>query len=270
MAMEVEAYMPEQYLRPSYKGFNHERTHRTFEIRVIYVRIISSKCMGCKMEIAFPPTRDPKTRFQVNGAEIGENRVHGFSMALNKNRVDTVMGESTYVSTNTIGFCGSLLCFEIMVKGLLCPLAVGVVRRRDGCMWVMECKEGSLVVPDGGILVDVYFAGSSNGKPLLLNGLMDLRKDSLSCIPESDHDPQEMEEKCLGEEQGNGAGLRDLCSKGEMEMEMDGEEEDEECEGDLAWFKAGVGVGVSLGLGIGLGLLFRTYQAAAGILRRFI
>ncbi|KAJ0981799.1 hypothetical protein J5N97_010054 [Dioscorea zingiberensis] len=46
--------------------------------------------------------------------------------------------------------------------------------------------------------------------------------------------PNEMEEKSLAEEQGNGTGdIRDLCSKGEMEM--DGEEE-EKCKGDLALF----------------------------------
>lgn len=176
----------------SHKVFNHQRLNKTttkaFEIKVIYVRIISTECMGCNMEIKFPPTRDSSTKFQVNGSEIVLQSNDGFSMTLNKNRVDTVMAESTYVSTNTIGFCGSLLCFEIRVKGLLFPVLVGVVkkrgRRRDaGCMWVMECRDG--VALDHGGLVDVSFAGRSKGKPFLLNGIMDLSKSRLSYIPES-------------------------------------------------------------------------------------
>lgn len=46
--------------------------------------------------------------------------------------------------------------------------------------------------------------------------------------------------------------------------------------GELSWFSAGVRVGMGLGLamclgiGVGVGLVMRSYQAAAGTLRRFI
>ncbi|XP_058108716.1 uncharacterized protein LOC131251782 isoform X2 [Magnolia sinica] len=165
-----------------------------FEIRVIYIRAVSSSDMQKTLKINFP-ARDPKTCLQLNGLKIDPSEK--ISRSLNRHRADALMSESIYVNTDRIKFSGPSLPFEVGQVGGSAALVAGFVRRvgNDGkggpdggdWMWVMECREGGIKEFNGG-LVDVYFAGRSLGRPLLLNGVVELKRrlKGLDCIPEGD------------------------------------------------------------------------------------
>ncbi|KAL6010553.1 hypothetical protein ACLOJK_000987 [Asimina triloba] len=275
--MEVIKPTSEPLGRAIFNSVAHHRPLRilkeVFEIRVVYIRAVSSSDMQSTLRISFPP-RDPKSCLQVNGLMVDPSA--RISRTLNKHRADALMAESIYVNTDRIKFSGPSLPFEVALgqQGYSDVLVCGVLRRSDGVdggdrMWVVECEEGGCRELDGG-LVDVYFAGRSVGRPLLLNGVVELkrRRNGLDCIPEGDemasHNSKDKWEEVSS----------DLCENQYQEEQETGAYPEEEEE--LSWFNAGVRVGMGLGLGIcislgvGVGLVMRTYQAAAGAFRRFV
>ncbi|XP_077234661.1 uncharacterized protein At1g01500-like [Tasmannia lanceolata] len=257
---------------------SHKISNCMFEIRVIYLRIVSSSDMQNSMKIVFP-SRDLKTCLQINGLKIDPSVK--ISRNLNRHRSEALIYESIYVNTDLIKLGGPLLPFEIHMKGSS-VLVSGVLRRNrdrfngstDGCMWLMECKEGEITEIKRGGLVDVFFAGNS-GRPVILNGVVELKKrwKGLNCIPEDDETINFNSKESESEEKLNKE-FDDGCSDPHYEVheEMFVEEDDEE----LPWFNAGVrvgmglGLGMCLGVGVGLGLGIKTYQATSRAFRRFI
>ncbi|KAF5206177.1 hypothetical protein FRX31_004239 [Thalictrum thalictroides] len=140
------------------------------------------------MSLIFPP-RDVQSCLQVNGINIHPNE--RTSRHLNKHREDAFISESVFVNTDRIKFKGKYLPFEVQIQGSS-VLVSGVLKSKEGdeCTWVMEPMESQFEVKEfNGGSVDVYFAGrcSGRGKPLLLNGVFELKgwKES-ECIPHAD------------------------------------------------------------------------------------
>ncbi|XP_077230940.1 uncharacterized protein At1g01500-like [Tasmannia lanceolata] len=247
-------------LKFNYNFMGHYKSHKMsvdeFEIRVTYLRIVSTSDMQNSMKIVFP-SRDLKTCLQINGLKIDPSMK--ISRTLNRHRADGLISESIYVNTDMIKFSGPLLPFEIHIQGSSVLVTGALIRKgdmfngsADGCMWLMECEEGEMTEIKGGGLVDVYFAGNS-GKPVILNGVVELKKrrKGLGCIPEGDEiinynsKGLETEEKLMKEFED---GCNNVQYKGHEEMSV------EEDEGELPWFNAGVRVGMGLGLGMCLGV----------------
>lgn len=156
------------------------------------MRVVSTSDMQSAMKIIFP-SRDLRTHLQINGLTIDPHEK--ISRSLNRHRTDALMYETTYVNTDRIKFSGPSLPFEVHTQESS-VLVSGVLRRKgdgfdgsdeDHCMWVMNCKDGEIREIDGG-LVDVYIAGRSSGRPVLLNGVLGLKKrwNGLDCIPEGE------------------------------------------------------------------------------------
>ncbi|RZC85917.1 hypothetical protein C5167_026589 [Papaver somniferum] len=284
----------------------------TFEIKVTYMRIISSSISNImkktsstssssSMNLVFLP-RELHSCLQINGLKI--NPSDKISRPLNKHRSDSLMSELMYVNTDRIKFKGFSLPFEIVLQhqeaastSSSSVVVSGSLRRKvsgmkDDCMWVMECKElsnDSKLTSGGGGSVDVYFAGRSLGKPLLLNGLVELKNS----YKELDFLEDEFQD-------GGELGLLDTSSKekvGEKAIQefVDahkynnnkhhdhqnhyGEEEKfvvEEEEEEVSWFNQGVrvgiglGMGMCLGVGVGLGLVVKTYKKTSGTFTKFL
>ncbi|RZC91614.1 hypothetical protein C5167_027679 [Papaver somniferum] len=280
----------------------------TFEIKVTYMRIISltitnlmkktsSTSSSSSMNLVFLP-RDLHTCLQINGLTI--NPSEKISRPLNKHRSDSLMSELMYVNTDRIKFKGFSLPFEIVLQHQDASsssssgsvLVSGSLRRKvsgmkDDCMWVMECKELShdSKLTSGGGSVDVYFAGRSLGKPLLLNGLIELKKSHKGVDFLEDEN----------EDGGGELGLLDTTKEkeGAIQEFVDshkynnkhhdqnhyGEEEKfvvEEEEEEVSWFNEGVrvgiglGMGMCLGVGVGLGLVVKTYKKTSGSFIKFL
>lgn len=152
---------------------------KAFEIRVIYMRVVGTSDMQSTVKIIFP-SRDLRTCLQINGLRI--DPYEKISRSLNKHRTDALMYETTYVNTDRVKFNGPSLPFEVQTQESS-VLVSGVLREGAGfdgssdghCMWVMECKDGEIKELDVG-LVDLYIAGRSLGRPVLLNGVLELNK----------------------------------------------------------------------------------------------
>ncbi|XP_068660138.1 uncharacterized protein At1g01500-like isoform X2 [Aristolochia californica] len=193
--MEVLSLNPDP-LRSPCRSVGDPSPHRmrseAFESRVIYTRIVTSWDMHSSISIVFP-SRDVQTSLRINGVKISS--YVKISRALRRHRTDALMSEYIYVNTDRIKFRGPFIQFEIhMQDGRV--LVCGILRRGNGgngaggaCMWSMECREGGVDEMKSGGLVDVYFAGSSLGRPALLNGIVDFKKKrckELDSIPEGD------------------------------------------------------------------------------------
>ncbi|KAJ8621281.1 hypothetical protein MRB53_029810 [Persea americana] len=268
-------------LKSSCNSIFHHKPYKiaskAFEIRVMYMRVVSTSDMQSTMKIIFP-SRDLRTCLQINGLRI--DPYEKISRSLNRHRADALMYETTYVNTDRIKFNGSSLPFEVqtqessvIISGVLRREGAGFDGSNDGhCMWVMECEDGEIKEVDVA-LVDLYIAGRSSGRPVLLNGVLELNKrwKVLSCIREGEETGgdnfKDPEEKVIQEAED---GYYILKQKGEEKMFV------EEEEGELSWFNAGVrvgmglGLGMCLGIGVGVGLVIRTYRATAGAFRKFI
>ncbi|CAL9124207.1 unnamed protein product [Musa acuminata var. zebrina] len=251
------------------EAFTHRHTcthtlNNAIEIKVVYVRIITSTPMQTTITMAFPAGEDDDRSLTVNGKAA-------VPVVLKRNRVDGAMGESVYVNTDCIRFSGSCLGFEIRVREACSALVVGAVGRKGDGRWVVQGREGGGGQETGvdGAMVDVYFVGRSMGRAVVLNRVVETRKTrkGLDCIPACDDevatDDSEEPKKGIREEQScDGVSSGYIKNGGEDEL------------GELSWFSAGVRVGMGLGLamclgiGVGVGLVMRSYQAAAGTLRR--
>lgn len=173
-------------LRSNCNYISRHRPYRNssgaFEISVIYIRVVSPSDMQNTMKIIFP-SRDVKSSLQINGMKI--NPFEKISRTLRRQRTDALMSETIYVNTERMKFNGPSLPFEVQMQGSSVLLS-GILRRDgDGCMLLMECKDGGTTEFDGG-LVDLYFAGRSLGRPVLVNGVVEMKKRwrGLGCIPE--------------------------------------------------------------------------------------
>lgn len=259
-------------LRSNCNYISRHRPYRNssgaFEISVIYIRVVSPSDMQNTMKIIFP-SRDVKSSLQINGMKI--NPFEKISRTLRRQRTDALMSETIYVNTERMKFNGPSLPFEVQMQGSSVLLS-GILRRDgDGCMLLMECKDGGTTEFDGG-LVDLYFAGRSLGRPVLVNGVVEMKKRwrGLGCIPEEgdeaiNDNSKESKQKVIAEDE---EGYSIPMQKEEMVAE--------EKVGELSCFNEGVRVGIGLGLGIclgvgvGIGLVIRTYHSASGALKRFI
>ncbi|KAG9459789.1 hypothetical protein H6P81_004297 [Aristolochia fimbriata] len=297
--MEVLSLTPPDPLRSPCRSVGHASAHRMrskgFESRVIYARIVTSLDMQSSISIVFPP-RDVQASLRINGVKV--SAYVKISRALKRHRTDAVMSEYIYVNTDRIKFGGPFVPFEIHLQDgrvLVC----GTLRRGNGgngvdgaSVWAMECEEGGFDVAVSGGLVDVCFAGSSLGRPALLNGVVDFKKKrwkELGSIPEGDdavNEKYSMEivEHLTTDVNEMSSTDFDPHYRADEEEEEEGEEEAEEEEEVLeeveaqeaSWFNAGVRLGVGLGLGmcigvgVTVGLVVRTYRATSGALRRLI
>ncbi|KAJ8480606.1 hypothetical protein OPV22_024333 [Ensete ventricosum] len=271
MAVKAETLIPRPFSLSS-KAFTrrHTCTHTpndAIEIKVTYVRIITSTPMQSTITMTFSAGEDDDHSLRVNG-------MAAVPVVLKRNRVDGAMGESVYVNTDCIRFSGSCLGFEIRVREACSALMVGVVGRKGDGRWVVHGREGGgggggQETGVDGTVVDVYFVGRSMGRAVVLNRVVEMRKTWKGCIPACDDevvtDDSEEPKQGIREEQScDGASSGYNKNGGEDEL------------GELSWFSAGVRVGMGLGLamclgiGVGVGLVMKSYQAAAGTLRRFI
>ncbi|XP_068662733.1 uncharacterized protein At1g01500-like [Aristolochia californica] len=252
----------------------HSIRSEAFESRVIYTTIVTSLDMQSSLSIVFPP-RVVQSSLQINGVKISS--YVKISRTLKRHRMNALMSEYIYVNTDRIKFRGSFVPFEIHLQDgrvLVC----GILRRGNGvngaggpCMWSMECRKGGINEMRSGGQVDVYCAGSSLGKPALLNGVVDFKKQKwkeLDSIPEGDdalHDNSKELEGQLA------ADIEEWSSIGFGRHYRARLEEEEEAQ-EASWFNAGVrlgvgfGLGVCLGVGVGIGLIVRT----SGAIRRLI
>ncbi|KAI3920632.1 hypothetical protein MKW92_020993 [Papaver armeniacum] len=320
--MEVENYPTRDHHHPHHSShLNIHHHHKiisssstkdlTFEIKVTYMRIISSSITNImkktssssSMNLVFLP-RDVHSCLQINGLKI--NPSERVPRPLNKHRSDSLMSELMYVNTDRIKFKGFSLPFEIVLQhqdassstSSSSVLVSGSLRRKvsgmkDDCMWVMECKEIShdSMLTSGGGSVDVYFAGRSLGKPLLLNGLVELKNlhKGLDFLEDEYQDGGELGllDAASKEKEGQKA-IQEYVDAhkynnnnkhhdhqnhyGDQEEKFVAEEEEEE----VSWFNEGVrvgiglGMGMCLGVGVGLGLVVKTYKKTSGTFTKFL
>ncbi|KAI3919358.1 hypothetical protein MKX01_038828 [Papaver californicum] len=269
----------------------------TFEIKVTYMRIISSSITNImkktstststssSMNLVFL-SRDVHSCLQINGVKV--NPSEKISRPLNKHRSDSLISELMYVNTDRIKFKGFSLPFEIVLQhqdasssSSSSVLVSGSLRRKvsgmkDVCMWVMECKElnhDSKLTNGGGGgggSVDVYFAGRSLGKPLLLNGLVELKRFHKGLdFNEEEYEDDTSKEKVGEKGDQEFIDAHKYNNKHHDHQNHYGEEEKfvvEEIEEEVSWFNEGVrvgiglGMGMCLGVGVGLGLVVKTYK----------
>ncbi|KAI3847913.1 hypothetical protein MKX03_026152 [Papaver bracteatum] len=319
--MEVENYPTRDHHHPHHLShLNLHHHHKiissstkdlTFEIKVTYMRIISSSITNImkktsstssssSMNLVFLP-RDLHTNLQINGLKV--NPSEKISRPLNKHRSDSLMAELMYVNTDRIKFKGFSLPFEIVLQhqdassSSSSILVSGSLRRKvsgmkDDCMWVMECKESShdsKLTSGGGGSVDVYFAGRTLGKPLLLNGLVELKKShkgvdfledeyedgggELGLLDTSkEKEGEEAIQEYVDSHKYNNNKHHDHQNHYAEEEQFVVEEEEEE----VSWFNQGVrvgiglGMGMCLGVGVGLGLVVKTYKKTSGTFTKFL
>ncbi|OVA13019.1 hypothetical protein BVC80_8945g23 [Macleaya cordata] len=292
--MEVENPTRDHPLRSNFTPVIHHKPYKitkeylTFEIKVTYMRIISSSInmQSYSLNLIFLPRDLHSSCLQINGLNI--NPSEKISRPLNRHRSDALMSETIYVNTDRIKFKGFSLPFEVQIQDSSSTVLVsGNLRRKvsgfsggkDDCMWVLECKEGGITEFINGGAVDVYFAGRSLGKPLLLNELVELKKwKGLDFIPDDDDDDETPCDKSkeLGEKPNIGGFDEHEYNKnaqhsGYTDVDQIFVEEEE-----VSLFNAGVRVGIGLGLGmclsvgVGLGLIVRTYKTTSGAFRKFM
>lgn len=187
MAVKAETLILHPFNLSS-KAFTHRHTcthtlNNAIEIKVVYVRIITSTPMQSTITMAFPAGEDDDRSLTVNGKAA-------VPVVLKRNRVDGAMGESVYVNTDFIRFSGSCLGFEIRVREACSALVVGAVGRKADGRWVVQGREGGGGQETGvdGAVVDVYFVGRRMGRAVVLNRVVEMRKTrkGLDCIPACD------------------------------------------------------------------------------------
>lgn len=181
-----------------------------FDLRVFYVRISNFQVDDSTPEFLtlkhIPTSQD--TILKVNGVRNGVY-CSGFSSLLRRDRVDKKSLETTFVSTESIRFAGSVK-FEVFDKDDL--ILSGVLENGfDGKSnnnvkhWSMNCE--SKVTAGSGFLkgkcitgpelplptIEVYVAGCFSGKPVILTKTLKLKfqkkhnkKGMLDAIPEYD------------------------------------------------------------------------------------
>ncbi|KAI3996211.1 hypothetical protein MKX01_011793 [Papaver californicum] len=281
----------------------------TFEIKVTYMRIISSSITNImkksntstssSMNLVFL-SRDLHSCLQINGVKV--NPSEKILRPLNKHRSDSLMSELMYVNTDRIKFKGFSLPFEIVLQHQDASstsgssvLVSGSLRRKvsgmkDDCMWVMECKEinDDSKLTSGGGSVDVYFAGRCLGKPLLLNGLVELKNlhIGLDYLEDECQDGGELGLLDTSKEKVGEKGIQEFAdalkynnnNKHHDHQNHYGEEEKfvVEEEEEVSWFNEGVrvgiglGMGMCLGVGVGLGLVVKTYKKTSGTFTKLL
>ncbi|WOK96361.1 hypothetical protein Cni_G05068 [Canna indica] len=242
------------------------------EIKVVYVRIISSATMPSTMAVAFPSCEGAEDSLTVNGKAA----VTPLVLLLRRNSANTASGESVYLSTDSVRFSGGCLGFELRVWDECSTIVVGMVQRKGGGVWVMRCKfkdrggSGEESGVEGGNgMVDVYFVGRSMGRAMVLSRVVQMRK---MCGRVAIEDCKELVKGIFMREQSCEGLMKSYYIK-----DGEGKRSVEEEVGEVSsWFSAGVRVGIGLGLGmclgvgVGVSLMMRSYQVAAGAFRKFI
>ncbi|KAK8613702.1 hypothetical protein V6N13_101459 [Hibiscus sabdariffa] len=206
----------------------------SFELRVFYVRISKFESDDEYLTLNHVPSSHNTLR-EVNGVRAGTNSDR-LSTILRRDWVDKRSEEAISVSTDSIRLTGSVK-FEVFDKDSL--LIYGALEfncctedsRGSGLRWSMDCEN---VMAKQFPTVEVYFAGSSMGSPIILTRILrpSLRMKQTKVMPMPDSIPEFEDED--GEEQSMfNAGV-----------------------------KVGLGIGFSIcvGIGISVGLLVRTFR----------